>query len=289
MGTVALDTANMLLVDIIIANMVIEGWTVLESNFVTGTDREYIMHSTGVSGDKDIYVGFETYQSLGNDYYNISLTYFTGYVNGNTFDTQPGKMTKSMCAHNIDLYYWLFVSKDYVNIGLDIASNACFDAGMVGLMSPYATPGEYPYPIMVFGTLNEKPATRYSTTHYIGLRGRIASSSYDNFSIRMIDGEDYEDAVVYPYYSEFIGDSAATQSGPAENLDLRDTEGEYHLVPLIIIRQQVDTYGEIEGFFFISGFNNVAGNTLTVDGFNYIVLRDTTRTDFDDYLAMRIT
>lgn len=287
--TVSADTANMLLIDAIVAQMVTEGWTILESSFATGTDREYIMHSTGVSGATNIYVGLRSYQNVGLDYYNISLVFFTGYINGNTFILQPGYYEKGICAHNIDLYYWTLISKDYINIGLNIASNASFESGTVGFYDTYASPGQYPYPIMVYGTLNGQQAVRYSTTHYSGLRGKTDSTSRETGGIRTLDGTINSTLYIWPYFSESFGNTTRGNAGPAINTYLVDLEDTYQLLPLVLIEDKINAYGEIRGFYYVSGFNNIAGNTMTIDGTNYIILRDTNRTSFDTYIAMRIS
>ena len=47
--------------------------------------------------------------------------------------------------------------------------------------------------------------------------------------------------------------------------------------------------GGIEGFFHITGFDNVVENTLVIDGKNYVVIQDVGRTSFGDYIALELS
>jgi hypothetical protein len=47
-------------------------------------------------------------------------------------------------------------------------------------------------------------------------------------------------------------------------------------------------YGELDGIFMISGFNNAVENTFTLGGKSYVVMQDVSRTGFYDYYAMRL-
>jgi hypothetical protein len=47
-------------------------------------------------------------------------------------------------------------------------------------------------------------------------------------------------------------------------------------------------YGELDGIYHISGFNNVPENTTTVDGKQHIMFSDRTLTGFIDFYAMRL-
>lgn len=285
---VALDTANMLLVDLIATNMVTEGWTILESNTVTGTDRLYIFNSDGESGTDDIYVGLRTYQSSGADYYNISLAYFEGWVDGFDYAAQPGYREKSMCAHNTDIFYWMTVNKNTVNLALNVNNGASWESGSMGYYLPYSSPGQLPYPISVFGMLNGQPSTRFSTLHYSGLKGTRQNCA----AIRKIDGSIIDDEAIWPYSTEAFGSTNYSSLGGAGILehDMRDGNGYYSVLPLVIV-DYIDgnVHGEIDGWFFITGFNNAAGNTMVIGGDNYIIVQEGTQTGFSRFMALRLT
>src|SRR5690606_14680768 len=64
-------------------------WEVLRYDTVS-TNRQLILKGHGYTGAEEIFLGWRTYHDVGADYYNLLAGVFTGYVAGNTFDTQPG-------------------------------------------------------------------------------------------------------------------------------------------------------------------------------------------------------
>ncbi|WP_019361500.1 hypothetical protein [Pseudomonas asplenii] len=66
---------------------------------------------------------------------------------------------------------------------------------------------------------------------------------------------------------------------------VRDTEGSYTAIP-VVLSDASGLYGELDGVFAISGFNNAVENTAANGGL--VVIQDVGRTDFNDYFAMRL-
>ena len=82
------------------------GWQTLR--YETGAaDRELILKGKGYSGSEEIFVGVRTYQNADADYYNLLAGAFTGYVAGNSFDSQPGAALSGVPAHNQRVDYFL--------------------------------------------------------------------------------------------------------------------------------------------------------------------------------------
>ena len=73
-------------------------------------------------------------------------------------------------------------------------------------------------------------------------------------------------------------------------LDSNLSTGQYGIHPLIVSTYSPNNlYGQLDGFMFISGFNNAAENIVTgSDGITYIVFPDNTRNGFNEYIAMRM-
>ena len=72
-----------------------------------------------------------------------------------------------------------------------------------------------------------------------------------------------------------------------ETTQVRDTGGNYSLTP-VVMSDSNGIYGELEGIFHISGFNNAVENTLVIAGVTYIVIQDVGRNGFSDYYALRM-
>jgi hypothetical protein len=253
------------------------GWTTLRYlNPTPYTDatvtRELILKGEGLSGTDEIFIGFRAYQSQSADYYNLSVAGFTGYVAGNTFITQPGYFESGVPAHNNRIDYWLAVNAQRIAFGLKVGTPV-YEHGYAGFFLPYATPGQFPYPLVVGGMLNGVPATRFSDTSYsMPYKGTRA-----NFKMRFIDGT-WKQPDAWPWNNTYL-----TATRP-----MRDTGAVYCLLPIVVNDSGPNVYGELDGVYSISGFNNGAETTLAIDGVGYVVLPDVGRNGFTDYIALRI-
>lgn len=81
---------------------------------------------------------------------------------------------------------------------------------------------------------------------------------------------------------------------------LRDTNSEYPLLPIVLhdnaltnsattlVEIPGNVYGELDGVFHVSGFNNAVENTLVIGGTTYVVIQDVARTGHTDYVAIRM-
>lgn len=240
---------------------------------------ELIMQGVGLSGTEQIFIGFQCYQSSTADYYNISYSAFTGYVAANTFDTQPGVNVKGVCAHNQRIDYWLRATAQGIAFILKVGT-PIYEWGGVGKFFPDTPPSQYSYPVWCGGSLTGRPATRYSdTTRFVPMR----SAGNTNLVMR---------------------DNAGTWQQPQTSVNgtvssatnVRDTNGKYHLVPVQLCDLAGDTnppssniWGWLDGIYFVTGFNNVTENTMTVNGRNYIIAQDIGRTAFNSYFALDVT
>ncbi|MGA7439510.1 MAG: hypothetical protein WBW32_15430 [Luteibacter sp.] len=249
------------------------GWTTLRYLAPTdGTNRELIMVGPGLSGDQQIFVGFRTYHDVSADYYNLTAAGFTGYVAANAFTAQPGYFETGTPAHNQRIDYWLVVNGQRINFGLKVGTPV-YEHGGAGFFLAYATPGQYPYPMFVAGMLNGLAATRFSdTAHSMPYKG-----SRVNLRIRFVDGS-WLQPQVDPWNN--AGLAGATSQ-------MRDTNGYYPPLPAILM-DATNLYGELEGIYQISGFNNVVENTMVIDGKTFVVLQDVSRTGFTDYCALEL-
>lgn len=247
------------------------GWTTLRYDD-TQPIRELILQGVGLSGDQAIYIGFRTYDDAAADYYNMSVAGFTGYVAGNSFDTQPGYMESGVPAHNQRIDYWLAVNAQRIVFALKVGTPV-YETGYAGYFLPYADPGQYPYPLVVGGMLDGIPATRFSdTTHSFAFRGSRA-----NLRMRFVDGV-WKQPDTMPWLNDWM----------AGTYQLRDSLGYYPLYAVELTDSAPNLYGALDGVRFISGFNNVVENTLTIGGVDHVVIQDVYRTGFYDYIALEL-
>lgn len=248
------------------------GWTVLRYD-TAAANRELILKGSGYTGEEEIFVGFRTYQSEPADYYNLLAGVFTGYVAGNTFDTQPGARLSGVPAHNNRIDYWLTLNPQRIALAMKVGTPV-YESAYVGKCLPYGRPSQYPYPVVCAGMLVGAATLRFSDTredHSVGYKGNSA-----RLGLRSNDG--WFAPYCYPW-----GNAAL-----AGTTQLRDTDGVYHLLPIELHNNSTNLWGSLDGIFYISGFNNAVENILVVDDIEYVVIQDVARNGFTDYYALRL-
>jgi hypothetical protein len=236
------------------------GWTTQRYNAPTdGSPREWIGKGVGLSGTEAIYIGFRCYHSVSADYYNMAAAVFSGYVSANTWENQPGLRDQALCAHNQRIDYWLAVNAQRILLGMKVGTPV-YEVGYAGKYFPYATPGQYPYPVAVIGTLgNGTPATRYSDTsaaHSCGAKG------LGNGYLRDLNGT-WQQFRSLPWTADF-------NNSPTIR---RDTGGYYSALKAVLMTGAADNpngsgnvWGDLDGIRYISGFNSVTENYIQQGG-----------------------
>lgn len=266
----------------------------------TGDDREVIWMAPGYSGDEEIYMGIKTYQSVSSDYYNFKIGVFTGYTSSNEFEDQPGNITEiGVPLWNQTIPYVLVANGARIILSAKIET--VYSSIYMGKFLPYATPTQYPYPVFAGGALPGATATRYSDTAYKnwfkGANGRCMMRKIDGSWISPFIGDYYDN---YEHYGT-TGISNVDIKHQLRNVadDSETAAGWYGLIPLCLSISDVtalgymtddnaDVFGELDGVFYVSGFNNSVENTITYDGTSYFITRDAWRTGFNDYLAIKL-
>lgn len=248
-------------------------WKVVRWNDGAGVQsavRELILMGIGYTGDEEIFIGFRTYHSETSDYYNMTCTFFTGYVPSTDFSLQPGVAEVGFCAHNQRIDYWLLANGQRITAGLKIGTPV-YEHFYVGKFLPYGNPGQFPYPVVASGTLINAAATRYSdTARTMGIRGTTAA-----IKMRFIDGT-FKNPKATPWCQFGTGPSP------------RDTVDVWPLTPIVLNDGTQGLYGELEGVAQVTGFNNVVENTIEEGANEWVVLQDTYRTGFHDYYALEL-
>lgn len=273
---------------------VANGWTLLRFSD-TEVNHELILRAPGLSGTEQIFLGLRTYQDAGADYYNLLGGVFTGYVAGNSFDTQPGAWLSGVPAHNNRIDYWLTLNGQRLVLVMKVGTPV-YETCYLGKFLPYATPGQYPYPVVCAGPLNGASATRFSeVTHSMPFKGGgPAGGQRPGMRMRTVGGL-WVQPWCWPWGSRCIAGGSLS----SDQRTLRDTDGQYPVVPVALHDNAGingndvpllpgNVYGELDGVFFISGFNNAVENTLVIGGRTHVVIQDVARTGFIDYCAIRM-
>lgn len=243
----------------------------------SGTNHELIMRARGLDGLQEIYLGLRTYHDAAADYYNLLVGVFTGFIAGNTFDTQPGAALAGVPAHNNRIDYWLSMNGQRIAMGMKVGTPV-FEHFYLGKFLPYSRPSQFPYAVVCGGMLVGAAATRFSEiTHDFYLRGNSARG-------RLRTPGGWINMHCYPWGNSLI----AGNSTGSQQLQLRDTGTQYPLLPVELHDYSANLYGQLDGIHYVSGFDNAVENTLVIGGANYVVMQSVARTGHTDYYALRL-
>lgn len=247
---------------------------------MSNAERECLLKGKGFSGTEEIYIGFYDYYSAGNDYYNIAVGVAAGYSPGNTWVTQPAMIRNAVCAHNITIEYWVTWNAQRVAFVLKVGG-AIYQSAYLGKFFPYCPPTQYPYPVANIAMLDDAAALRFSSTdssYSMGYRGNNSRCNVRS------PGGVWEAPSTYPWIQEELSYSNTESSSYQQ---LRDTNGYYPLTPIMLLGSS-GIYGELDGVYHVSGFNNVVENTVTAGGKTHVCFGDKGLTGFVDFFAMRL-
>lgn len=276
------------------ADLVAAGRTWAVERWTNGD--ELILRGPGLAGDQAIYVGLRAYEDVGADYYNWGLRGFTGYLASETFALQPGA-SPEVYVHlwNDSIPYWFVANGQRIVAVMKIST--VYQALYLGYFLPYATPGQFPYPILAGGA-SSNSTWRWSVVsanhrHFTNpgqycLRMRDLTGQWLDFVNWYQSGASEVqryDRNLWPYGGQ------GSQSDDLVSA-MRDAPGgRYSLTPIILNAKNPanNVYGELDGCYHVSGFGNAAENLITEGGVNHLVVQNVYRTSRPDYWALRLS
>lgn len=288
------------------------GWTTLRY-INSGSNWELILKGVGLSGTEEIFVGFRCYQSTTGDYYNIDCGTFIGYIAGNAFAAQPGAYIYSVPAHNNAITYFITANAQRI-VGCFKVGTPVYMHFYVGKFFPYARPGEYPSPLVCAAMLNASDATRFDNVNitfpYPGYRYQTTWVKLRNRD----QGGNWIQPNCYPFLQN--GSSSNALAGVQGTSTLVPAATFYQLEPIILQQDKTDiepsnVWGEFDGVYFCSGFNNGVENVVqeggssvvdqtgltvlqavdaikAVGGRAFVMLQNVYRTSWRDFIALEM-
>ena len=295
---------------------------------------EVLFRAPGNSSSQSIFTGIRCEYSTADGWYNLFLMGYTGYNSTVTdFFMQPGALPgygaadPAVCpmvpCWNSTMPYWFAANGRSFRFGIKVSTT--FVGGYLGFFLPYATPGQYAYPLAVGGSLIPNNSSRGTEWRY-----SIASYSYSVFVtpatlnatallnsatlyIRSPDGSwrSCGQRATLADPNQITQMSMATTppfsaSGPALAvwptcvhsanvangvLPYREVLGGGYIIQPLILLQRLPTsavWGELEGVYAISGFGNASENTTVINGTTHVVLQNGTRTEVHEYWALAL-
>lgn len=296
---------------------------------------EAILKARGNAGTEEIYTGIRCEYEAAAGWYNLFLNGYTGFdPNEQSWFKQPGALNGFGAQYtyavpmvpcwDTTMPYWFVASGRAFRFAVKVSTS--YEAGYLGYILPYATPGQFPYPLAVGGSLvpqtsNRGAEWRYSYAnwrhgcpagpgieHYAAAEGRWATLYMRNpdgewgyFGNRGKSNPQPED--IYgpnqsssaPYapsgtwrcvWPHAMNDQWSSGKRPYREC----LGGGYILQPCILMQRApyAAVFGELEGTYAISGYANSPENTTTWNGKTVVVFQHAYRNTVHEFWALSL-
>lgn len=273
----------------------------------------YVWQAPGNDGVSQIFVGAAAFQNAGASWYNWRLDGFTAFDANASWFSQPGSISvvdpfgPILPLSNSSTGYWFVVNGRRVLIQTKCSS--VYGSAYLGLLQPYASPGQWPLPLFVGGALwfEDEPVftstlwqvgTAHSkhTCYPLSFIPLMTSTSdipkSSSARLRKPDGSwlgfvgrsdtyDIKDdartpASLWPYAYGFLNQKA-------------DLDGSYPLYPILLLERVPDNiYGQFDGVSAVPGTGLSAEAAITIGIQNWVAFPDATRSSGGDFFAVRL-
>lgn len=295
---------------------------------------EVIFKATGTAGGDEIFTGLRSEYDTANGWYDLVLNGYSGYDAGEkSWFLQPGalpgfgsplvKANPLVPLWDTSMPYWIAANGRSVRLAVKVSTS--YEGMYLGLILPYATPGQYPYPLAVGGSLVPQqnargPEWRYSYSNFrhavfvgpgasatpsvedrwSGLYVRDTGGAWLQFANRPDSGgSDGVLGIAQAFTSPFATSGSLRGVWPHCTNDQWTVGkrpfgeclgGGYAAMPCVLLQRSptVDVYGELEGVFAISGQNNAPENTTAIAGVNAVVFGNASRTTEHEFWALTL-
>lgn len=275
-------------------------WTASRSS-----STEYIWTAPGSGGSPadPLIVGAKAFFNAGADYYNWRLGGFLIFDSSLAFESQAGYVgvagsSPVLPCWNSSIPYRFYANGRRAIILAKIST--VYVVAYLGYLSSYASPGSYPYPLVVGGSMawpsgepiatsanwrwsyngaemSSFPTPNPSTSNRLGSSFRLMRQDGvwigANQDVNPARGSEL--ASMWPF-------SNWTTPDLRQNLD-----GGYMLLPIVVQDAAPNIYGELDGIYAVTGFGNGAENTVTIGGVAHYVVPNVFRTTQKDYFAIK--
>lgn len=253
-----------------------------------------------LTGVHHLYRFFDT---PGADTYVVGIYPHTAWTSAQQPDTQSG-YTAGMLAYlslaDLSMPYWFVANGRRAQTTTKVSTVYC--SSYAGLMLPYARTSAYPVPWFIGGT-SINSTTRWSSsgeliTQFfrpsIGTPCRVRNQNGTWVSVSAwgsgFDPSSLTQPQIYPHGCSTSGAPTVNADGTASGCgDIRENiDGTYPTLPLVPGAPGFGSWGELDGFYWTTGFNNTAENIIRASGFDHLVVQNIFRTNPSDYAAMRL-
>jgi hypothetical protein len=286
------------------ADLITDGQEWTDLGTAAGQTTGKWLQGPGMAGTDQIFVGLQAVNDIPGDIYGIQVAGAQAFNAGQGFNAQVGQSPTSYVAvWNSSMPYWIVGNGQRFVVVVKVSTT--YHAMYCGKILPYGTPTQYGYPLFIGG--ENITNLRWSDTT-VGNRqfidpGSASSGVNSGSNLCFPDG-------AWQFFQNFYNvsgnDTLGTQgrsiwpyAGSSNNgtevdnrlREMRDNiDGTYTLLPLILHSEAPSrqVFGELDGCFYVSGFNNAAENIITIDAVDYLVVQNIFRTNRWNYWALKL-
>ncbi|NMY40564.1 discoidin domain-containing protein [Pseudomonas sp. WS 5013] len=297
---------------------------------------EMILKGTGLGGADEIFVGIRSEYDAAAGWFNLFLNGYSGFdPNEQSWFDQPGALPGYSSAQPLavpmvpcwdtTMPFWFVASGRSFRFAVKVSTS--YEGGYLGFVLPYATPGQYPYPLAVGGSLcpqdtNRSAEWRYSYAdwrhgvfpgpgaesvpnaegRWATLYLRTPSGQWAYFANRPNAGTPQPQGIYGPAIS---GSAPYAASGGWRSVwphcmndqwssgcrPYRECLGGGYMLQRCVLLQRGPAptlFGEFEGVYSISGYQNAPENTTVVGGVPAVVFQNAYRNTVHEFWALSL-
>jgi hypothetical protein len=296
---------------------------------------EVILKGQGNASTDEIFVGLRSEYDEASGWHNFFVNGYSGYdANNRSWLDQPGALPQFGAANplanpviplwNSPMPYWISANGRSIKLAVKVSTS--YEGMYLGFMLPYATPGQFPYPLVIGGSLMPQDTARgaewrYSYANYrhgvfpgpaaefgpstdnrsATLYLRDTSGEWRFFGNRP-DGSQTADGVAGMNANQggLFNPSGSVRSvwphcmndqvGQGKRAYRDCLGGGYVLQPCVLLQRSptFDLFGELDGVYAISGYDNAPENTTTFGGKTHVIFGNAYRTTPHEYWALKL-
>lgn len=272
------------------------------------------------SGSDQIFINLDTDYRPAGDWFNWRIFAATGFLAADTEDYlgMPGANPKlvGISLRDSSIPYWFMANgRRFIMIA---KVDTTFHALHGGFILPYATPAQFPYPVMIGGS-NAYETFAGDTANDLSMRWSSDDDTLRNFYdpggntagvsntspascwLRFVDGTWHSFKNRYTSTVTDANSSSGRNIWPGsphagaklitDNM-VTAIDGSYVLFPFIIHvhgdNPSPNIIGEIQGVEFVTGFSAASEDTITVGGDTYLMIPNVFRTDKGRWAAFKL-
>lgn len=264
---------------------------------------QYLWEAPGNDGNSAILVGAHSFYRVDVDYYDWELCAFTGFDAALPFYGQPGYHGRLwLPLLNSSLPYWFIADGRHVKIVAKVGTQ--YESAYLGFLEPFFTPQQLPYPMALGGSL----ALGATQPYWNDVKFRYSNSTDQHRAFTHSDGN-YVNTLYYaeararrldgtwaPFFASHVDSFTSPAAGEGwiwplsqgmTNLEVC-VDGSYALFPAVLSDSTPNHWGQFSGVSVLTGQGLSAETLIRIGAVDYLAVPNITRTDRNDFLAMRL-